>query len=182
MEFERQAIRSRARGFMKQTRTYSTDGMPVDLSVYDCVSRLLEELSANGYLIEYAECFVREDLPRIGYFLVGQVVATKGDADLIYEFTPEYSIGGACSSLAEALSRLSVRQAALHFNGEPMAMGRGQYKEAERIAGRLLSEHTLVEDSTSVYVPCLTRKGRGGWGQTIAAREFTRASLAEKRK
>lgn len=181
MIFEKQRIESRFREFRQATRIFSTDGMPVDLSSYAGVQAVIAELEHDGYRIAYAECFARFDSsPLIGFFVVGEIVATKGDGELIYRFTPEYELRSKQAiSFDQLLSSISVRQDRLLYTGEYLVMGRGQYRSAEEIARRLVREHPLLEASTPIYVPCLTRKGRrGSKGLTIAGREFRPLDLA----
>lgn len=181
MEFQKEQIKTRSRIFMKQTRVFLTDGVSIDINTYPEVTETLALLQSDGYEIIYAECFARIMSDVQGYFVVGEIVGTKGDSDLVYEFMPRYDIlGRGPQSFQALLETISVRLKHLLYNAVPLEMGKGQNTKAKRIAERLAEENPLLEDSTPIYVPCLSRKGKGGWGRVIASKTFYKSSLKEK--
>lgn len=169
--FEARPVRNHTREFCKRNRVWMTDGMPVDLDAYPGIRQVVEELRAAGYDIVIREGFLRKPDPGQGFFAIGCVAATKGDGDIIYRLdTPGFS--DRAETLDGALDAIALSRPFLYYNGEPLAMGRGQYRAAKQLADRLLAEHPLA---AQVFIPCWTNKGCGGRrGMTIAAKSFAR--------
>lgn len=177
VDFLKQPIKSRCRQFAGASQVYITDGMPIDILQFPQVTGVIDRLKEGGYRIEFAECFARYDSPSTGFFFVGEIVAVMGDGDLVYDFAPAYSIGREPLGLDQIIATLSVTQDKLIYNGRFLDMGRGQYRAARALAKELAGAHPMLEAGTPIHIPCKTRKGRGGWGQTLAARTFYKPDL-----
>jgi hypothetical protein len=97
---------------------------------------------------------------------------------LIYRFEPSDTLNP-LPTIDDVLAAITVHQFALMYNGASLEMGRGQYKLARKLAEDLADSHPILSDDTPIYVPCKTRKGRGGWGKTRADRSFIKKELAQ---
>lgn len=160
-----------------KTRLFITDGMPVNLADYPFITRLLLDLRLAGYTLLHQTCHIRALMRDRQFVAVGEIAAQRGEGELIYRFTPNAL--NEFYTLDYVITQLRVEQAHLLYNGQPLPMGKGQHQQARQLAKRLAGEHPLVQNDTPIFIPCQTRKGRGGWGHTVADKTYTRKDLLE---